>query len=67
MSNQSSDEENDLEELVLRESIVGATGLSEASVQIGIKGDQSLRETTLDRKRYESPVDKVMSHHEGDA
>ena len=61
MNNQSSDAENELEELVLRESIVGATGLNESSVQIGIKGDQSLRETTLDRKRYESPVDKVMS------
>jgi len=61
MNNQSSDVDNEFEELVLRESIVSATGLSDASVQIGIKGDQSLRETTLDRKRYESPVDKVMS------
>ena len=53
-------DENELEELVLRESIVSATGLNEASLQIGIKGDPSLRETTLERKRYESPVDKVM-------
>jgi len=53
-------EENDLEELVLRESIVSATGLNEHSLQIGIKGDPSLRETSLDRKRYESPVDKVI-------
>ncbi len=52
--------ENELEELVLRESIVSATGLNEGSLQIGIKGDPSLRETTLDRKRYESPVDKVI-------
>lgn len=52
--------ENELEELVLRESIVSATGLTDSNVQIGIKGDPSLRETTLDRKRYESPVDKVM-------
>ena len=52
--------DNDLEELVLRESIVSATGLNENSVQIGIKGDPSLRETSLDRKRYESPVDKVF-------
>ena len=52
--------ENELEELVLRESIVSATGLNESSLQIGIKGDPSLRETTLERKRYESPVDKVM-------
>ena len=52
--------ENELEELVLRESIVSATGLNENSLQIGIKGDPSLRETSLDRKRYESPVDKVI-------
>ncbi len=52
--------ENELEELVLRESIVSATGLNENSIQIGIKGDPSLRETSLDRKRYESPVDKVI-------
>ena len=52
--------ENELEELVLRESIVSATGLTDSNVQIGIKGDPSLRETTLERKRYESPVDKVM-------
>jgi len=45
---------------VLRESIVSATGLNKNSLHIGIKGDPSLRETTLDRKRYESPVDKVI-------
>ncbi len=52
--------ENELEELVLQESIVSATGLNKDSVQIGIKGDPSLRETSLQRKRYESPVDKVI-------
>jgi hypothetical protein len=56
----SNDEDNEMEELVLRESIVSATGLNESSVQIGIKGDPSLRETSLERKKYESPVDKVM-------
>ena len=55
-----SEDDIEMEELVLRESIVSATGLNEKSVQIGIKGDPSLRETTLERKRYESPVDKVM-------
>ena len=55
-----SDEDIEMEELVLRETILSATGLNEKSVQIGIKGDPSLRETTLERKRYESPVDKVM-------
>jgi len=53
-------DENELEELVLRESIVSATGLNAHSLQIGIKGDPSLRETSLERKRYESPVDKVI-------
>lgn len=52
--------ENEMEELVLRESIVSATGLNAGSLQIGIKGDPSLRETSLERKRYESPVDKVI-------
>jgi len=54
-------QDNELEELVLRESIVSATGLNEGSLQIGIKGDPSLRETSLERKRYESPVDKVIT------
>ncbi|MDH5765871.1 MAG: hypothetical protein OEZ38_07635 [Gammaproteobacteria bacterium] len=61
MSEQISESDNDLEELLLRESIVSATGLNETSVQIGIKGDPSLRETTLERKKYESPVDKVIT------
>ena len=52
--------DNELEELVLRESIVSATGLNKNSLQIGIKGDPSLRETSLLRKRYESPVDKII-------
>lgn len=52
--------ETEMEELVLRESIVSATGLNKHSVQIGIKGDPSLRETSLERKKYESPVDKIM-------
>jgi hypothetical protein len=60
LSEEKSTQDNELEELVLRESIVSATGLNEGSLQIGIKGDPSLRETTLDRKRYESPVDKVI-------
>lgn len=55
-----SDADAELEERVLRESIVSATGLNKDSLQIGIQGDPSLRETTLQRKRYESPVDKLM-------
>ena len=56
------EQENELEELVLTECIVSATGLNQNSLQIGIKGDPSLRETSLERKKYESPVDKVMGN-----
>lgn len=48
---------SELEELVLKECIVSATGLSADSLQIGIKGDPSLRETTALRQKYESPLD----------
>ena len=58
--NTSTSADTEMEELVLRECIVSATGLNQNSVQIGIKGDPSLRETSLQRKRYESPVDKVI-------
>lgn len=47
----------DLEQLVLRENIVSAVGLPHDQVQIGIKGDPSLRETAMDRCRYESEID----------
>lgn len=50
MSDQSNDADNELEELVLRESIVSATGLNETSVEIGIKGDPSLRRQHLSVK-----------------
>ena len=55
--------ENDteLEQLVLKESILSATGIDSARLQVGLKGDPSLRETTFARKRYSSSVD---SHFE---
>ncbi len=54
--------ENDLhlEQLVLRESIVSAVGLNARSVQIALRGDPSLRETSLERKKYSGPVDEIM-------
>ncbi|HEY9052957.1 MAG TPA: hypothetical protein VIQ03_15505 [Gammaproteobacteria bacterium] len=52
--------DNELEELVLRETILSATGLNQNSLEISIKGDPSLRETSLERKKYESPVDRVI-------
>lgn len=53
-----SDLEKDLEELVLKESIVSAAGINSKSLQIGIRGDPSMRETTINRQRYTSSVDK---------
>lgn len=49
----------DLEELVLKESIVSATGLSADFLQVGIKGDPSLRETAMYRPRYHSVLDEI--------
>ncbi|MBC8212259.1 MAG: hypothetical protein H8E21_14455 [Gammaproteobacteria bacterium] len=51
----------DLEQLVLRENIVSAVGLSSAQIQIGIKGDPSLRETATNRCRYESEIDRIFN------
>lgn len=48
------------EELVLQESIVSATGLNSGNIQVGIKGDPSLRESVLLRKKYSSPVDQYL-------
>lgn len=52
------DQEQDFEELVLKESIVSASGMNSSNLLIGIRGDPSLRETTFDRKRYKSEVDE---------
>ncbi len=49
----------ELEELVLKESIVSATGLSADFLQVGIKGDPSLRETAMYRPRYHSALDEI--------
>ncbi len=56
--------DDNLEELVLKESIVSAAGLRPDQVQIGIKGDPSLRESAALRKRYASPVDTVFEQLE---
>jgi len=57
-----SDKDENFEELILKESIVGAAGLNSDHLQIGIRGDPSLRETTFDRKRYQSPADLVIDN-----
>ena len=51
----------DLEKQILLESVVSAVGLSSDQIQIGLKGDPSLRETAMDRCRYESEIDQVFS------
>jgi hypothetical protein len=54
----------DLEQLVLQENFVSAVCLGSAQLQIGIKGDPSLRETAVDRGRYESEIDSLMTEIE---
>ena len=49
------------EELLLKENLIGATGINANRLHVGIKGDPSLRETAFGRKRYHSDVDKVLS------
>ncbi len=48
------------EELLLRESLVDITGIRGKRLHLSIKGDQSMKETTFTRERYESIVDKVL-------
>lgn len=50
--------EKDLEELVLKESIVSAAGINADNLLVGIRGDPSMRETTVERRRYSSSVDQ---------
>ena len=60
MKNPDSNPDNELEELVLKESILSVAGLNASSLQIGIRGDPSMRETTGERKRYHSSVDQCL-------
>jgi CRP-like cAMP-binding protein len=48
------------EELVLKEKLIDATGLSRKHLHVGIKGDPSLKESAMTRERHESVVDKVL-------
>lgn len=50
----------EMEELVLKESLVSVVGVNSDNLQIGIRGDPSMRETTTDRKRYRSSVDEYI-------
>lgn len=60
--NQSTNDTNDnLEEIILQESIVSAVGLNSEQLVIGIKGDPSLRESAHSRKRYDSKIDSLFS------
>ena len=49
-----------LEEQVLKESIVSAAGLNSDKLQIGLKGDPSMRESVSLRKRYRSSIDDAI-------
>ena len=48
------------EDLVLREKMIAADGMHGADIHIGIKGDPSLRESAMERQRYESVVDRHL-------
>ena len=52
------EQELEMEKLIMQEGIVSATGLNSKSIQVGIKGDPSLRDTIFQRKRYDSILDK---------
>jgi len=49
-----------MEDQVLKESIVSAVGLTSDKLQIGLKGDPSIRETVSLRKRYRSSIDDAI-------
>lgn len=53
--------EHELEELILKESIVSATGLRPDALQVGIKGDPSLRETAAFRPKYRNDMDEIYA------
>lgn len=59
MPEQNNDKE--LEELVLKESIVSASGLNSTNLLVGIRGDPSIRESIPARKRYNSEVDNLFA------
>lgn len=63
-TNVDNNEEEHLEEMILKESIVSAAGLNAEQVLIGIKGDPSLRESAPLRKRYDSKVDSLFDQLE---
>jgi hypothetical protein len=57
--------DRELEELVLKESIVSATGINAQTLQVGIKGDPSLRETALVRAKYRGVIDEIFDEVRG--
>lgn len=48
------------EELLLRENLIGTTGINGKKLHVSIKGDPSLRESAFYRERHESIVDKLL-------
>lgn len=55
-----SNPDKELEDRVLRESLVSATGLRSENIQIGLKGDPSLRQTVFSRDKHNGPIDQVF-------
>jgi len=51
---------NRQQELILREELVDITSIDKEALQVSIKGDYSMRETSLYRERYDSLADKNL-------
>jgi len=64
MTNTTQEDSDNLEDIILKESIISAAGLNPDQLQIGIKGDPSMRESVPERKRYTSRVDTVFAELE---
>ena len=64
MNTQADGDNDNIEELILHESIVSAAGLNADQLIVGIKGDPSLRESASLRKRYDSKVDHLFDQLE---
>jgi hypothetical protein len=64
MNDEQPDDPDNLEDTILRESIISAAGINPDQLQIGIKGDPSMRESVPERKRYTSKVDTVFEELE---
>jgi len=60
MNNTNNNKNFELEQKILHEGIVNALGITTDNLQIGIKGDPSIRESVFSRPKYKSIVDDIL-------